>query len=317
MSFMFLTWLILSGFLQTSEGFFGRGLPPLLSPQTFVTRKVASLFPKNRESALFRHFGAVHESVDWSDVDFKTLEAINAPKKETKIEIYRNGDRYEGEFLDGKRHGQGIQFFAKVGKSLVGDFRKGKIYTGEGTLYIAKTENIFEGIWVRGQFAGYAEFHTGEANERFRYEGNVLNGMRSGQGKLYYPNGQIYTGNFEKGVRHGPGTIVCPSGNTAQGEFLNDRMHNGTGTMEYTSGLTFTGTWVEGWWQGPGRLVTGDGVVYEGNYQEGRLYGPGYVTYRDGHKYKGDFVDGKLTNGLRVFDDQVNMKNNEKDNGTE
>ncbi len=32
--------------------------------------------------------------------------------------------------------------------------------------------------------------------ERARYEGNYKNGLRTGQGKMIFPNGDIYEGNW-------------------------------------------------------------------------------------------------------------------------
>jgi len=277
--------------------------------QTTTPQTLKILGAHTKAPVLFRNCGSIRPSRELDDNDFRTLEADYGPKKETKIEIYHNGDRYEGEFVDGKRHGQGVQYFARVGKSVTGEFRKGKIYHGEGALYIAKTNNLFEGRWEKGKFTGYAESDTVYNNDRFNFKGNMVNGHKCGYGELTFPNGQVYLGNFESDVRHGQGKMVCRSGNTAQGEFRKDRLYNGTGTMEYTHGSIFTGTWENGWWQGPGKLVTGDGVVYEGNYDKGRLYGPGYVTYPDGPKYSGMFTNGKMTGGVRVFDDPSEQKN--------
>lgn len=132
--------IVLLLLLSTVGAFIYARLPKFSSP-----RKVASLVAHGKPPVLFRHSGSVRQSVELSDEDFRMIEADHGPKKETKIEIYHNGDKYEGEFLDGKRHGQGVQYFARVGKSVTGEFRKGKIYNGEGTLYIAKTNNLFEG----------------------------------------------------------------------------------------------------------------------------------------------------------------------------
>lgn len=293
--------------LPMTKGFFCGGPPHFLS-----LRKLASHPVHRPKPAMFHPYGSVRQPVELNDEDFMTLEAFQVPAKEVKVEIYHNGDRYEGEFLNGKRHGQGVQYFAKVGKSVCGEFRHGKIYTGEGTLYIAKTNNLFEGTWDKGQFTGYAVFTTTNNKDKYHYEGAMVNGHRCGLGKQTYPNGQVYTGNFEQDVRQGPGVIVCRSGNTASGEYRQDRLYNGTGTMECALGTIFTGTWVEGWWQGQGKLITGDGIVYEGNYDRGRLNGEGYVTYPDGHKYKGTFTDGKMSGGVRVPVDQINIRVDDK-----
>ena len=37
------------------------------------------------------------------------------------------------------------------------------------------------------------------------YEGEYLNGVKEGKGKLYYPDGKIYEGNFKEGLPDGSG----------------------------------------------------------------------------------------------------------------
>ena len=302
MDILLCTGIFIACALSAVHGFFCGRLPQLYSP-----RMLKAPVANTKAPALVRNYASVLPSVELGEDDFLTLEADYGPRKETKIEIYPNGDRYEGEFFDGKRHGHGVQYFARVGKSLTGEFRKGKIYSGKGTLFIAKTNNLYKGTWERGLFTGYAEYDTVHSNDIYHFEGSMVNGEKCGYGTLTYPSGQVYLGNFELDMRHGQGKVVCRSGNTAQGEFHKDRLHNGTGTMELAHGLTFTGIWESGWWQGPGKLTTGDGLVYEGTYDRGRLCGPGYVTYPDGHKYKGTFTNGIMVGGVRVVEEQMNV----------
>ena len=46
---------------------------------------------------------------------------------------YVNGDRYEGEWKEHQRHGQGTYYYAETGSKYVGLWRKGKM-TGHGEI---------------------------------------------------------------------------------------------------------------------------------------------------------------------------------------
>ena len=62
---------------------------------------------------------------------------------------WANGNRYEGDFRDGKRHGRGTYTWAD-GARYEGDYHNGKPH-GQGTLTFA-TGNRYEGRWRKGCF---------------------------------------------------------------------------------------------------------------------------------------------------------------------
>jgi len=65
------------------------------------------------------------------------------------------GFSYEGEFEEGKFHGQGTHIYhdPEYGLKYVGEFKKGK-YHGRGTLYDKDGKIINEGKWFDGEFQG-------------------------------------------------------------------------------------------------------------------------------------------------------------------
>lgn len=63
---------------------------------------------------------------------------------------FANGDKYVGEFKDGKRNGQGIDSYAN-GDKYVGEFSNGERY-GQGTMYGSNGSTIDQGLWADNKF---------------------------------------------------------------------------------------------------------------------------------------------------------------------
>ena len=156
--------------------------------------------------------------------------------------MYRNakGNIYNGDFLDGKRHGYGeldtnkfhyegqfyndylsgkgkITFF-QAGHEYIGEFNKNEI-EGYG-IFKWKNGDIYEGYMKSGKMDGNGKYkyRNGEI-----YEGHYKNGLKHGSGRLTYPNGKVYEGNFINGVPEGEGTLT-KNGRVSQVEFNNGRV---------------------------------------------------------------------------------------------
>lgn len=65
---------------------------------------------------------------------------------------WADGNKYVGEFRDGKRNGQGTYIFAS-GNRYVGKFRNNMRH-GEGTYMLANGTPIREGVWKSDRFVG-------------------------------------------------------------------------------------------------------------------------------------------------------------------
>ncbi|MBF0625226.1 MAG: SUMF1/EgtB/PvdO family nonheme iron enzyme [Magnetococcales bacterium] len=89
-----------------------------------------------------------------------------------------NGGRYEGEMVNGKRHGRGT--------------------------YIWPDGARYEGEFRNDQRTGYGVFTwpTGA-----RYEGEFLDGKRHGRGTFVWPDGAKFSGEYRYGRKHGAGTF--------------------------------------------------------------------------------------------------------------
>lgn len=125
-----------------------------------------------------------------------------------------SGRRYEGNWVDGKKHGKGI-YFNGLGDVYSGGFYH-DLYDGKGTLK-ARTCDVFDGEWLRGQPNGMMKISYANGDE---YHGMISSGLYEGKGKLTYKNGLgSYDGDWHIGRYNGRGIRVYADGSKFVGEF--------------------------------------------------------------------------------------------------
>lgn len=141
--------------------------------------------------------------------------------------IYNNGDVYEGEFLNGKRHGNGKYKYSN-GDIYKGEFKDGS-FTGNGEYYFAKTGDRFNGNFKNGKFCGNGTIFFSDGAI---YDGMARNGQPHGYGELTFINGDSYKGLYEKGQRSIFGRYNFANGDWIIGEIKNNKF-NGFGAKHY------------------------------------------------------------------------------------
>jgi hypothetical protein len=237
---------------------------------------------------------------------------------------------YEGEFLDGKYHGQGSHFTdyaTYTGEFLEGQLVQGKMLTndvleyegqfldfyfhGEGKLY-EYGQLSYEGDFVEGSKHGDGkEFYIPGG---LMFEGSYNMGSKEGYGTLYYHNeNKWYEGDFSHGRFHGNGKFYNEQGKlTYDGEFESNLMH-GTGTLYFGNGDRFEGefeydslktgsyynennerVYLDQEGQSQGRLYYDSGDVYTGDLMNGLPHGEGTYYEASGKKYIGEHTRGKI-----------------------
>ena len=98
------------------------------------------------------------------------------------------GDRYVGEFKDGKQHGQGTFTYAD-GDKYIGEFKDDYLH-GQGTY-----------TWANGN----------------KYVGEFKDGKQHGQGTFTWADGDKYVGEYKDGKQHGQGTYTYADGTVEKG----------------------------------------------------------------------------------------------------
>lgn len=141
--------------------------------------------------------------------------------------VYKNGDKYEGDWEEDLRSGLGIY------------------YSFVGGLYRIR----YQGEWRADRPHGRGMLYTDKGEP---YEGEFMDGLRHGKGRQVYGGrpldgfgGDIYEGDWVEDKRNGRGTLTCANGDIYEGLWANDLKH-GEGTHYYIStNKRYDGVWHE------------------------------------------------------------------------
>ena len=246
----------------------------------------------------------------------------NLEKEGKGIIKYKNGDYFEGTFVNDKREGYGKLIY-KNGDKYEGLF-KNDYKKGYGVLYYKNGDYIYyKGNWSKDNFnnEGILKFK----NENL-YNGNFYNGKMEGYGKMIYKNGYKYKGEWKDNKRNGCGKFYNKIINFIyEGNWVNDKK-NGYGKFTYNN-ITYTGTFKNNVMEGKGRLINkleeydgyfkygfknGKGIlkdnkgnIYNGEFLNDKKEGIGILTFNNGEKYEGYFKNNLIEGeGIYYFNDK-------------
>jgi formylglycine-generating enzyme required for sulfatase activity len=205
-------------------------------------------------------------------------------KKDYRVHVWENGDRYEGEWKDGQREGQGVMVFAN-GDRYEGEW-KGDEMEGQG-IYIFASGNRYQGQVKAGRQDGYGVFINVSGS---RYEGEWKDDKKSGQGIMKVADGSIYNGEWKENRREGRGVMVFANGDRYEGEWKDDK-REGQGIYVFTNGDRYEGEWKADMREGQGVFIDMEGDRYEGEWEAGLQEGRG-VAVLGGDTYEGEWSRG-------------------------
>jgi hypothetical protein len=245
---------------------------------------------------------------------------------------------YEGEFLEGRRHGVGkstradgaiheglyaFDLYSGAGKLTLspddkyeGQFEQ-NCYDGKGIL-ISKTEK-YEGLFKLGRKHGFGNL---EVYQVYSYRGDFENNERSGYGELMCTE-FLYNGDFLFDLPHGKGEKTV-EGVTLTGQFcegslvgvgllksakyvykgeIEDHLAHGKGTWQtLDESLCYKGALRHGEFHGHGELRNNiKKSIYTGCFEKGNYHGFGAINYECGGSYEGQFEKG-LYEGHGILD---------------
>lgn len=194
-----------------------------------------------------------------------TIEPTVIPKGFTgkMRQIASNGNIYEGEFLEGLKHGEGTL-----------TFRQGSVYKGE---------------WKQGVMNGKCRYSFHDGAE---YQGSVVDGLFEGFGVYTFSNKDRYEGEFFQDRFHGEGVLTYHTGYSLRGEFRRDNL-GAKGELRRGQQLLYSGEFKHGLYSGSGSKWYENGDRFEGKWEAGCKWGAGVYRHSDGTVYRGGYREGK------------------------
>ncbi|XP_068650471.1 uncharacterized protein [Aristolochia californica] len=201
----------------------------------------------------------------WSIGSLPTTEKrVIATNSGLSVQVYSNGDVYEGEFHRGKCSGSGVYYYYMSGR--------------------------YEGDWVDEKYDGYGVETWARGS---RYRGQYRQGLRHGYGVYRFYTGDVYSGEWSSGQSHGSGVHTCEDGSRYVGEFKWGVKH-GLGHYHFRNGDTYAGEYFADKMHGFGVYRFANGHRYEGAWHEGRRQGLGIYTFKNGETQAGHWQNGIL-----------------------
>jgi hypothetical protein len=142
----------------------------------------------------------------------------------TGVYSYPDGSKYDGEYGNNQRNGQGTLTFAN-GDKYAGESNDGK-ENGQGTYTFADGDE-YVGEWKDNKRNGQG---TQTYSDGSKYVGEFQDDKRNGQGTLTWPNGHKYVGQWKDNKQNGQGTLTSSNGEPAR---CRPRKRHQTNSMEY------------------------------------------------------------------------------------
>jgi len=213
-----------------------------------------------------------------------TGSAYNNTPDGKGIQKMLNGDCYNGEFVNGVRHGKGSLTTKRF--TYEGDW-KNNCFDGNGKIFYRSGET-YEGSFSKGQRHGAGFFVK---TPTIWYKGDWINNVHFGDGIESSIIG-VYTGKFENDKKHGKGTMVYSNGHTFEGHWFKN-IRNGFGILK-TLTFSYQGQWSNDKYHGHGTLTCLETGVYKGMWKHGQRHRNGHQTYLNK-----DVYDGKWSRDVR------------------
>ena len=194
-----------------------------------------------------------------------------------------------------------IEISSRMSLRYIGDIDEEGLPHGKGSIgYPALDSSIEAGLLQHTQYYYHGDFDHGkllgkgillDSNEEVIYNGDVVDGKREGNGKVYRDKQLIYDGAIHNEIYNGNGTSYVNNKKSYEGNWVNG-IQNGQGIQyDVNANKIFSGTWQHGTIVGQGKSYdpnTGR-LTYHGEWSNNQRKGLGTsYSYSKGYLYTTD-----------------------------
>jgi hypothetical protein len=238
---------------------------------------------------------------------------------------YKNGNVYEGYWVQGKKSGQGVFTFAS-GNVFNGQFEK-DVIKGSGRMFY-KNGVVYNGQWAFNKPHGQGVYVFADQQQ---YEGDFVSGYFEGNGKYRHKDGSTFTGKWQKHAKEGQGILVRKDGRSFRQTYHQNRLisdeeiipafsesENGKsnhrpdcnamvcdqteGMYHYKDGSVYEGWFVRGEGNGKGKCTYANGDYYIGDWKNHSPQGKGTLYKKSGQQITGVWEKGQLMQATKPAD---------------
>lgn len=205
-------------------------------------------------------------------------EAFEAPTIDiVQREATHVGSRYEGavSVATGRREGHGKYMYPNSFFTYEGEWLNGKKH-GRGRLSLGQDGDYYEGDFELGEILGQGSQYWRDGTV---YTGQFVSGERHGQGGIERPDGSMYSGAWARNKYSGQGELLLPGGDTYTGQFKAHKYHGQGVFTQPSADRRYDGCFEAGLFEGEGELKErGGAFVYTGQFQADSMAGEGKGT---------------------------------------
>ncbi|POM81354.1 Hypothetical protein PHPALM_689 [Phytophthora palmivora] len=188
------------------------------------------------------------------------------------------GSIYEGEFVQGKKHG--------VGKVIA------PVVEVQSDCTIQNHTEQYSGEWRDGCREGLGDAIFADGS---RYSGQWKDDLQDGEGTYSSTQGDQYVGQWHRGCREGSGVLtIGSSGVIKEGQWCHDEPLDGEWTITFPDGSKFTGECMGGRPHGHGLCKYAGGDLYDGMWMNGKRHGPGSGFFSNGERFVGQWENNHV-----------------------
>lgn len=126
----------------------------------------------------------------------------------------------------------------------------------------------------------------------------ISGNCEDGDGIMQYRSGK-YVGNWQNGLRHGQGKFSWNNGDTYDGSWFEDKRH-GEGIYVWNDGSKYKGHYSHGVRCGYGIYYYTNGTIYEGTWQSNLKHGIANFYYKESVNIGGRYINNEYVNGTGI-----------------
>jgi len=250
-------------------------------------------------------------------IEAETLQSLPLPVdfivQGVGTRYYSDGSKYQGAFVNGRRHGKGA-LIDRNGLVLYNGYWKYDRREGEGSGQ-DYDGNSYSGNWKADKYHGKGLLKLKES--AIEYNGDWIDGKQEGMGTMSFPNGDKYVGQWKDNKRHGAGVYIWATENSSyDGLWANDKPE-GKGILVFSDGSKYMGDFHSGRREGKGKMVYNNNNTYEGEWKNDVMHGKGiYMLADQNNKFEGQFKSGyRIEGGVKHWPDGAELENPEEERG--